>query len=76
MTNEQNIKAILECIFSGYKDELIDLATKNILDVIEAAELDEWCTDCKEYDKKRHCCPRFRRVIREVAEEVKRDATY
>ena len=25
---------------------------------------DEWCTDCKEYDKERHCCPRFNRVIR------------
>lgn len=75
MTTEQNIKAILECFFSGYKDEIIDAATKRILDIIEAEpELDEWCTDCKEYDQKRHCCPRFRRVIREVAEEVRQNA--
>ena len=29
-------------------------------------DLDEWCTDCKEYDPKRHSCPRYNRVIREA----------
>ena len=33
-------------------------------------EFDEWCTDCKEYDHERHCCPRFNRVIRETVNEV------
>lgn len=33
-------------------------------------KLDEWCTDCKEYDHERHCCPRFNRVIRETLEEI------
>lgn len=33
--------------------------------------LDEWCKDCKEYDKERHCCPRWNRVIRETVEEWK-----
>lgn len=37
-------------------------------------ELDEWCTDCREYDNERHCCPRFNRVIRETAEEVRQNA--
>ena len=32
---------------------------------------DEWCTDCKEYDQKKHCCPRFNRVIRKTVEEVR-----
>lgn len=32
---------------------------------------DEWCTDCKEYDKERHCCPRFSKVIRGAVDEVK-----
>lgn len=32
--------------------------------------LDEWCTDCKEYDHERHCCPRFNRVIRATLQEV------
>ena len=33
-------------------------------------ELNEWCSDCKEYDHERHCCPRFNRVIRETLEEI------
>lgn len=37
-------------------------------------DLDEWCTDCKEYDQERHCCPRFNRVIRETVEEVRKNA--
>lgn len=36
MTNEQNIRAILTCIFYGYKDELIDLAVTRILETIDA----------------------------------------
>ncbi len=31
---------------------------------------DEWCTDCKEYDHEKHCCPRFNRVIRETLKEA------
>ena len=33
---------------------------------------DEWCTDCKEYDHNRHCCPRFSKVIRGALDKVKR----
>ena len=33
---------------------------------------DEWCTDCKEYDHEKHCCPRFNRVIRTTLNEVVR----
>ena len=33
MTTEQNIKAILECFFSGYKDDIIDAAAKRILEI-------------------------------------------
>lgn len=32
---------------------------------------DEWCTDCKEYDHNRNCCPRYNRVIRGAVDEVK-----
>lgn len=32
---------------------------------------DEWCHDCKEYDKEKHCCPRWNRVIRNALEEAK-----
>ena len=31
MTREENIRAILECNFSGFKDEIIDIAVKNIM---------------------------------------------
>jgi hypothetical protein len=31
MTKEQNVRAILECNFTGFKDELIDIAVKNIM---------------------------------------------
>lgn len=33
-------------------------------------ELDEWCTECKEYDHEKHNCPRYNRVIREAVEEI------
>ena len=31
---------------------------------------DEWCTDCKEYDTERHCCPRWNRVIRQTVADA------
>ena len=37
-------------------------------------EGDEWCTDCKEYDNERHCCPRWNRVIRETMDEIRKNA--
>ena len=33
-------------------------------------DLDEWCTDCKEYDQERHCCPRWSRVIRQILKDA------
>ena len=33
-------------------------------------ELDEWCTDCKEYDKEKHSCPRWNRVIRNTLKDA------
>ena len=35
--------------------------------------IDEWCTDCAEYDKEHHRCPRWNRVIRETVEELRWD---
>lgn len=32
--------------------------------LVEVPVMDEWCTDCREYDREKHCCPRFNRVIR------------
>lgn len=33
---------------------------------------DEWCTDCREYDKEKHCCPRFNRIIRTAMGDASR----
>ena len=33
-------------------------------------QYDEWCTDCKEYDHERHCCPRWNRVIQETLKDA------
>ena len=35
-------------------------------------DLDEWCTNCKEYDQERHCCPRFNKMIWRTLEEIKK----
>lgn len=32
-------------------------------------ELNEWCADCKEYDKEKNSCPRYNRVIRTALED-------
>lgn len=31
---------------------------------------DEWCTDCKEYDHEKNCCPRFNRVIKSALKDA------
>ena len=38
-------------------------------------KMDEWCTDCKEYDQEKYCCPRFNRVIRETVKEIQQSWT-
>ena len=49
MTTEQNIRAILECNFAGFKEEIIDSACNRIL---EQEPKTGHCKDCKyfEYD--------------------------
>lgn len=56
-----------------------DMCVFEILSHIELAietlpsaepDLDEWCTDCKEYDQERHNCPRWNRVIRQTLKDV------
>ena len=40
------------------------LALDIAIDALKHEQPDEWCTDCKEYDTEKKCCPRFNRVIR------------
>ena len=52
MTLEQNITAILESYFSGFKDELIEACAQRIMEQIErqadTPQTDE-CEGCKHY---------------------------
>lgn len=41
------------------------------IEALQEQKTDEWCTDCKEYDQEKHCCPRFNRVIRQAVSEQK-----
>ena len=52
-----------------------DSALHDALSRVPSADLvNEWCTDCKEYDKAQHCCHRFTKVIRQTMEELKQNA--
>ena len=48
---------------------------RNIIEDLPSAQqdTDEWCTDCKEYDHERHCCPRWNRVIRTTLKDMKEE---
>ena len=53
-------------------DDAIDCCVSEIEALPSAQpDLDEWCVDCKEYDKEKHHCPRFNRVIREALNDAK-----
>ena len=56
-------------LLNDKEKEAVDLAIA-ALEKQEKA-FDEWCTDCKEYDHNRNCCPRYNRVIRGAVDEVK-----
>ena len=56
-------------------DEISNEAYKKLTSYLDELpsiqpDLDEWCTDCKEYDSDKHCCPRFNRVIRGALNEA------
>ena len=55
-----------------FVQNMSDIDIQTILNLPSAHRpADEWCTDCKEYDHDKHCCPRFNRVIRSAVDEQK-----
>jgi len=54
MTLEQNITAILEAHFNGFKDELIEACAKRIMEQIkrqaDTPQTESLCGDCQEWD--------------------------
>ena len=76
MTREEAISIITkerdEDIFGGwtpYRKRIHEAFTLAI-EALKGEQLDEWCTDCKEYDTEKKCCPRFNRVIREAMKRI------
>lgn len=73
MDNKEAIK-ILQRNIPGCDYDLSEAVTLAIA-ALEQQEkaFDEWCTDCKEYDKEQHCCHRFTKVIRQAVEDHRRE---
>ena len=75
-TNLDRIYAELSRAYNvpGLPDEAIGIIGDLMVSLdeppIQPTEEFQWCDDCKEYDKKRHCCPRWNRVIRQTVEEL------
>lgn len=69
MTNEQAIIELRDLI----SDDRTDRENEALLLAIEKLReqpTDEWCTNCKEYDHEKNCCPRFNKVIRETLKDA------
>lgn len=49
-------------------------AIRMAIEALEARiDIDEWCHECKEFDTKNDCCPRFNRVIRDALKGERHD---
>ena len=74
-----NRELAIECIKT--QRQFVDNETREAFDLAiylleKQSALDEWCTDCKEYDKEKHCCPRWNRVIREALKDAQPEIIY
>lgn len=74
MTNREAIK-VIEWIKNTHPEQITCEALTLAIAALEQQEkaYDEWCPDCKEYDKEKHCCHRFTKVIRQTVEECKKE---
>lgn len=78
MDNREAIKILNQYDMNFYRDDGSPIPAEQIADAVDLAiaaleqqekAFDEWCTDCKEYDKEQHCCHRFTKVIRQAVED-------
>lgn len=69
----------MELVYETFFDEPDNLLANSIIEAADAyveyekaqfLQEDKWCTDCKEYDTEKHCCPRFNKVIRQALVET------
>lgn len=49
----------------------VNYVLRNLPSAQPELHYDEWCNSCKEYDKEKHFCPRFNRVIKNTVDELK-----
>ena len=70
ISRQAAIEAIKRAIWDKYTAKDAIDAVCNVPSAEPEYRLDEWCTDCKEYDQERNCCPRVNHVIRATLQEV------
>lgn len=74
LIDEEEAFKVLSAYYK-HRTPMQDSALHDALSRVPSADLvNEWCTDCKEYDQTRHCCHRFTKVIRQTQEELKQNA--
>ena len=74
------IKAVEELppCYNGFSDTYDKACIIGVLEEVPSAQpdLDEWCTDCSEYDSEKHCCPRWNKVIRNTLKDAQPERNY
>ena len=68
---DELVKMLSDCFYAD--EEVLDAVKttlKELPPALREQHHDEWCTDCKEYDKEKHCCPRWNRVIRQTLQDA------
>ena len=48
----------------GTDGNVYEMSISNGKEYTSEPNYNEWCTDCKEYNHEKHCCPRWNKVIR------------
>lgn len=74
-------KRLLETNYEGLGKSDAEEFTRDFNEILELAikaleqeqQTFKWCTDCKEYDQKKHCCHRWSKAIRNTVEEMKQE---
>lgn len=62
VTNQTNVSKLMQ--------KQIDILAEDFAKLNNHYCFHEWCTDCKEYDQEKHCCPRFNQVIKSTLDEM------
>ena len=75
MDNKEAIYLVTRCRDScvAISHRAFEAMTMAIAALEQQGEDNEWCHDCKEYDKEQHCCHRFTKVIRQAVEDCKKE---